>query len=257
MEILNQYTIHSAYFPELQLLSLFRLVVIVSSTSNYFTITKIPQRWLTGLINETVTGTIASVTLTCAERPWCYAFCPSGEKDFILLKLFSVAFNDDPQEENKLKCYTKRSRFNIVNAQAEVKVTVGTYVALGSVGNLVNGITTLGLQQGIIVYGPIQYLVFDLGTSKTIQGVSVIGPPEFWNLQRFQEVDIRVGNAPPTGDFSSYQQLGFMSGKAPHVNYEFTAYAPTPLTGRYVSIQKTAETTVDFHVGHVEIFEKV
>lgn len=236
-------------------------IVAVNSLSFYLTSTKIATHWISSgtIQTETVHGSDFAASSLCAAKSWCQAFCETGPLTYVLLSLISAAFNDDPNEQTKFDCFTKRSRFNIFTAQANIDITFSSSVYTGHnmvLANLQDGVTDLKLGSGFMINpASILYMVFDLGTAHAIRGISLFGPPESWNLHRFQELDVRVGNSSPTGNFSSYQQLGYMSGIAPRTNYEFTIHIPSAITGRYVSVEKMSGHSSHFQIGHIEIFE--
>lgn len=195
---------------------------------------------------------------SCQAEVSCKAFCITGPKTYTQLNLIAAAHNDDPNEVDKLDCFTKRSRFNILTAQSNIDVTFATQpnFAFGmEPENMIDGVddmTVTSCHWSELAYNP--YVVFDIGEPRNISNVSLIGPPESHTLIRFQELDIRVGNTLPTGDFSSYRQLGYMSGMAPYASYEYNTNAVVPITGRYISVQSMKYVPLLIQICHVEIY---
>ncbi|KAF2366774.1 Galactose-binding domain-like [Trinorchestia longiramus] len=215
-----------------------------------------PSEWRT---LETKLSLIRSASL-CAMTDWCLVYCltPSGQST--LMSIIAVPFNEDPQGHPWLKCFTKRSPFNILTAQSGITVHDASPVPQNFSSrvpkNLLDGINDKRMDNCYFsryLYQP--FIVFDLVDIREVKGILLMAQNnKNFNIY-FHDLDIRVGTSLASGNFENYTQLSYYPGPPPYEGYELIVQPAAPIAARYLSIQMTPnETKTHLQICHLEIY---
>ncbi|KAF2354122.1 hypothetical protein FHG87_015127, partial [Trinorchestia longiramus] len=106
-----------------------------------------------------------------------------------------------------------------------------------SVQNLIDGIYDYTVESCFFAtpfsQGP--YILLNLGTIMTVQNVKVLAQPNPSASRYFGLLEVKVGTAAATGDFSSYKLLGYLPTMAPYGGFEYNTEAAAGISGRFVS----------------------
>lgn len=95
------------------------------------------------------------------------------------------------------------------------------------------------------------WFLVDLGVRRTISEVVLVPHVRAENsAERFKDIEVKVEDIEEAGSFASYTLLGTFKG--PEMDgEEVKLRSNAPLTGRYVSLQKTSSGYLQ--IGHLEI----
>ncbi|XP_047740343.1 uncharacterized protein LOC125179141 [Hyalella azteca] len=184
--------------------------------------------------------------------------CEISQDESWLLNIFAVPFNEELVPGPKYNCQTNRNPANILTAQSGISVYANTPQSGGNPlrkpSNLLDGVYT-GDPEECFMSKPANnpYIVFNLTRTAAVRNVVMVSISDSGKEDSFQNMDIRVGTAPKTGNFSSYEQLAYMDGMAPHPSYEYTSNATKPIIGNFLSIQAYA-TYIKLIICHLEIY---
>lgn len=210
------------------------------------------------LVSENYAGGYIQAALVCAWAEWCHAFCEENPGEFVLMDMFVVALNEDPAGPPFLNCFTDREKRNILTGQSNVTIhdasAVFSQFYQRKPVNLLDGYFDKDRDNAYLSDpGTNNFVVFDLGSTFKVRSVTVQAEPGPMATQRFKEIQVRVGNTPQTGDFSSYTLIGYMPGAASGPSHEFKTPNPEPVPGRYVSVQSVGYL-IGLQICLVEIF---
>lgn len=107
------------------------------------------------------------------------------------------------------------------------------------VDNLANGIYAMD-EESCFFGSNSLFILVTLPTEQTISYVIFRTQPEGFHFHnKFENVEVRVGNRPSTFPYSDYEILGTYIGEPASLNIDIRIEGPS-LTGKFVSVVKTS-----------------
>ena len=193
-----------------------------------------------------------SVTLCgtlCMKYVRCQLWCHVKPHRCVLTSLIVSGSYQPLVSDEVLVCYTNKRPDYAAGASI---TSSGTEDSTRTADNLVDGIYNGNRTQTSIAAKDTWFLV-DLGVGRVISEVLLMmahtqssGP-----VERFEYITVKVGDVKESGNFSSYALLGTFTG--PGVSKQVVVLRPpTPLKGRYLSIQKMSGRKI-LEIAHLEI----
>ncbi|XP_050724698.1 uncharacterized protein LOC127002683 [Eriocheir sinensis] len=207
-------------------------------------------------LKTTVTQTPRNLSLipcgaACMRQDWCRLWCHEAPRGCLLTSLTASASYTPAQPVGALTCYTSRPPDLAVGAT--ITSSPPDYVDKRHKENLVDGIYGGAMSDCAKVNafdGTTAWFLLDIGASVPVTEVILVAQPNSNAPSHLRDVEVRVGDVQMAGDFTTYQLLGTFPGPAVPEQTIVLRPAP-PLTGRYVSIQRT--TTETLQIAHLEI----
>ena len=200
-----------------------------------------------------------SPSALCANIPWCRIICERGSGVLTMLDIFVLPFADKNTGPNALKCWTLSRGRRALDLTPVTVVRVSplhpstpTRVA----ASLLDGIYTFAMNECWNTRDLLNpYVLYDLQFVTTISKVMIVGQKINYISGKFSSIEIRIGTTNVAGNnFSSYTLLGYYSGTASE-NEIYKAIPSTPVSGRYLSIQRPDANTIrGLQVCHLEIY---
>lgn len=193
-------------------------------------------------------------SLICSLQPWCDLWCSDASADQCFLSNMIVMPDyEEGSIADALACYTQRRKDYATGATIQTATTYyDTPLRVG--GNLVDGIYdrfTLNTCYTNAVNVTNPWFVLDFGAPVTLRSVTLFSQPrgQAYLPTYLANLEVRVGMSPVTtlGDFSSYAFFGIFIGPASTFSQEIVIEAPSPMTARFLSVQKKSGT------GHIQI----
>jgi len=184
----------------------------------------------------------------CSKLDWCILVCKEKENTYILSEIIAAPFEVDDYDSDTYTCYTTRPRNNIMISSGEVTVErdSGNFSAidLRVSSNLLKGIFGFNNKDcyaSQMVEKP--YILFDLGSSKSVRKVSVASERSSWATDYFRYLKVKISDELLTGNaFGPYQLMGYYNAVAPGADTVFETTNTSPMTGRYIVIQVLQST---------------
>ncbi|XP_063602809.1 uncharacterized protein LOC134778815 [Penaeus indicus] len=193
-------------------------------------------------------------SLICSLQSWCDLWCSDASTDQCLLSNMIVLPNyEEDSTTDALVCYTQRRKDYATGATIQT-ATVYYTAPLRVGGNLVDGIYdrfTLNacFTSANDVTNP--WFVLDFGAPVSLRSVTLFSQPsgQTYMPTYLANLEVRVGMSPVAtlGDFSSYAFFGIFIGPASSFSQEIVIEATSPMTARFLSLQKISGT------GHIQI----
>ncbi|XP_042874683.1 uncharacterized protein LOC122254892 [Penaeus japonicus] len=196
----------------------------------------------------------------CNLDPECQLWChESLNRECLLSDMFVMPTYVETNMADALTCYTKRHKDLATGAYAE-----GSALSIDfprrTVENLADGIYDRQnmlqcFMTGNSVYQP--WFLLDFGEPVAFRVVTFFaqstGAASF--VRNIGEMEIRVGMVAvgSPGDFSSYDLIGSFPGPATEYDQEIFFEFPTPITARFLAVQKMMADT-KFQVCHLEVY---
>lgn len=192
----------------------------------------------------------------CMLAPWCQVWCRGSSSDecFLSNMIVMPAYVESNMAD-ALACYTRRQRDLATYASIQGCPLMND---LKAASNLVDGIydmktlTTCHLMS----YITNPWYLLDLGAARTFSLVRLYGMPagKASGLLNVRDLEFRVSVSPAAtlGDFSSFDLFGTFVGPATEFNQEIVLTVATPVTARYLSVQRSG-TGIFFQTCHIEV----
>ena len=202
--------------------------------------------------------------IVCESHDWCYLYCKNEADTYTLWDFLIMPFGTDNLGAPFSTCWTMRSVNNLINVPGLVSIFSSTPVSVLTPKRIPEHLlqTTFdreiepGCFRSTLASKP--YIVFDVGSSLPISKVFVAAQPNDKVSKLFRYIEIRVGAVPVSGDdFSSYILLGYFDGTGTGTHFTYETKAPTPINGRYISIQSISPNPLkpDMQMCYVEIIK--
>ncbi|XP_050724695.1 uncharacterized protein LOC127002681 [Eriocheir sinensis] len=208
-------------------------------------------------LKVTVTQTPRNLSLipcgaACMRQDWCRLWCHELPSECLFTSLIASASYTPAKPGGALSCYTSRIPDLAVGAAITSSPNVDS--GLKPKENLVDGIYPSKISDCAAVAevtgGFTAWYLVDLGAAVPVSEVVMVTQPNNNTDKHFVDVEVRVGDVQMSGDFTTYPLLGFFLKGA--TAGQFIVMRPAaPMTGRYVSIQRT--TIGNLQVCHLEI----
>lgn len=191
---------------------------------------------------------------TCSLQSWCDLWCSDASADQCFLSNMIVMPDyEEDSTADALVCYTQRRKDYATGASVQAATTYYT-APLRVGGNLVDGIYdrfTLNACYASATDVTNPWFVLDFGAPVTLQSIMMFSQPSGQTFMPtyLANLEVRVGMSPVTtlGDFSSYAFFGIFVGPASAFSQEIVIEATSPMTARFLSVQKISGT------GHIQI----
>lgn len=193
---------------------------------------------------------LVSCGVVCMWQDWCRLWCHVAPRECLLTSLFVSASYTPAQPEGAQSCHTSHLPDLAVGAAI---TSSPHYDSTRQKENLVDGIYgNDNLDCSVVVpgNGGWAWFMLDLGAEHPISEVVLVAQPSSYAQHYFKDIEVRVGSVGMVGDFSTYQLLGTYMGPGKHEEVAVVRPA-APITGRYVSIQRTTDGYL--MLAHVEI----
>lgn len=189
--------------------------------------------------------------VACARHDWCHLWCRDQPLGCLLTSLTVSGSYQPSQPEGALSCYTSSKQELAFGSSITSSPHVQSDNKLRH--NLVDGVYNGDLAVTALVEpdsGVFAWFLVDVGVAVPVSEVVMVAQPNEKAEVRFMDMEVRVGKVQMSGNFTSYTLLGTFTG--PGVpNQTVVLHPSVPLTGRFVSIQRT--TAGWLQIAHLEI----
>lgn len=186
----------------------------------------------------------------CMRLSWCQLWCPVPPTQCLLAALIVSGSYRPSQELTARTCYTAREAEMAFGAS----ITSSDNDYNRAKEKLVDGVFRGNVWDCAAVRADNvtdPWFLVDLGFPRRVSKVVLKAQPNEHAEARFSGTEVKVGDVKQAGNFTSYTLLGRV--EAPLVSgQEVTLRPPSPLPGRYVSIQRTDASILQ--IAHLEIF---
>ena len=234
-------------------LTLFRAVKVSENAVNKSARIEWPQVSPGGLYNLRCSS-------LCDRMEWCQLWCRGTSTDHCILSdMFVMPTYKEPNMDDALTCYTTRPRDLATNA------------AITSTPQNTEKKTNKNLVDGIFVHTNINdcylakedslklWFLLDFGTPVTFRQITMWTQPEgnMDNVKGLRDLEVRAGNTVVTAPdgFQAYRLLGRFLGPATLYGQQVVVEAKTPVTARFLSVQRVAmDTPSTFQICHLEVY---
>ena len=193
----------------------------------------------------------------CHSFSNCALFCQEKDGTFTLWRIIADPFLENDAQGTAKKCWTSEEQGNFIpqltGASASGRNTPSHH-PLRTPGNLIDGVYSGTYDDTGMVIGTDPYFLIDLGEEVIVKKIKL--RPNYVNVHvnRFHKITVRIGDVPKTGDFSTYEELGYYQGPYSGKEFIWSFEVDPPVSGRYVSIQKASTVHTILQIGHLQIY---
>jgi len=185
----------------------------------------------------------------CMKYSWCTTGCILPSDEYVLTNLLVSGGITDPMAGEKIPCYTIRPAVIYPSPNAVV-VATRTEPAMSRrlISHVEDGV--YGFTNPECYYSDVgitkQFIYIMLPQAEPVRRVVVRAQYSGEIFNKFQKVEVRVGNTPRSGkDFSANTRLGNIYwGPIQKHNVDIIFAGSVPVVGMYVSIQELKSTGV-------------
>lgn len=198
---------------------------------------------------------LRAMSIRCHLLPWCDLWwCDPSTGDCFFSNMIVMPDYAEVNTADALACYTRRHKDFATGSSI-----TSTPEAIGRVStSLVDGIfdmNNLDFCYSTAYNVDYPWLLIDLLSPKDFRVVMFLVQTkgQIFVLQFLQNLEVRVGMTALAGNFESYSLFGRYAGPPLLLGEEVLVEVPTPVTARFVAIQKM-ETVSSFQICHVEVY---
>ena len=208
-----------------------------------------PWIWKAIILEKLNSSSLTLCGSMCMKYDWCQLWCHIQPQECVLTSHIVSGSYQPLVSDSDLLCYTNRRPDLAVGAAI---TTSERYNEDKRCENLIDGRYSGDIWDVAVagVSNDTAWFLVDLKASLPVSEVLLMAQSQNHVHKLFKNIEVKVGDVPETGNFTSYKLLGTFIG--PGIFNQVVVLRPSdPLKGRYVSIQKLFGGKLQ--IAHLEI----